>query len=149
MADEVRNAVESARGKIEWLGRRPIEEAMRMIGEAVMLVFPSLAYETFGRSVIESFAKGTPVITSDRGASAELVDNGVTGFTFERGNARSLAERVTEMAGLAARMRSAARAEYLRRYTADQNYRDLMSIYQRVLDRRESTLKLPKPVEAA
>jgi glycosyltransferase involved in cell wall biosynthesis len=148
MAPQVQAAVDQSGGKIEWLGRRPNAETMQLIGEAAMLVFPSLAYETFGRSVIESFAKGTPVITSDQGASAELVDTGVTGHTFPRGDAQALARRVSMMAGQSRAMRPAARAEYLRHYTPDHNYRALMAVYHRVLVRRVAEVTLGGRVKA-
>jgi len=148
MAGTVRAAVDQAHGKIEWLGRQPYDQTMKLIGEAAMLVFPSLAYETFGRSVIESFAKGTPVITSDKGASAELVENGVNGYTFPRGDAAALAARVSQLAAQSANMRPAARAEYLRRYTADHNYRALMTIYHRVLVQNVAETKLGERARA-
>jgi glycosyltransferase involved in cell wall biosynthesis len=135
MADQVREAVQKCT-RIEWLGRRPNQETLNLIGEAAVLVFPSLAYETFGRSVIESFAKGTPVITSDKGAAAELVENAINGYHFATGDGSSLAARIEQMAVESRGMRQAARAEYLRYYTADRNYQILLSIYQRACCRK-------------
>ena len=148
MAENVRQAVEQDRRRIEWLGRRPNSETMQLIGQAAMLVFPSLAYETFGRSVIESFAKGTPVITSDEGASAELIQIGVTGYTFPRGNAPALAEQVTRLSRECGQMRPAARGEYMRRYTADHNYRALIAVYHRVLVREIAEIRLGNRAKA-
>jgi glycosyltransferase involved in cell wall biosynthesis len=147
MADQVRQAVQKC-AKIEWLGRRPNRETLQLIGEASVLVFPSLAYETFGRSVIESFAKGTPVITSDKGASAELVDSAVNGCHFATGDASSLAARVEQAAVGSRGMRHAARAEYLRSYTADRNYQILLSIYQRARCREDVDSQMGEPVGA-
>lgn len=135
MADDVSAAIRLC-PRIEWLGRRPIAEVMNSIGDARMLIFPSLAYETFGRTAIEAFAKGTPVLASDAGATAELVTPGVNGFHFECGNAAALAEAVDQLADCADSMRSAAREEYLRKYTADRNYERLIGLYQRALSSR-------------
>lgn len=129
MADDVRAAVAQC-PRIQWLGRRSIAEVMALIGDAKMLVFPSLAYEVFGRSTMEAFATGTPVLASDSGAAAELVTPRVNGLHFESGNPAALALAVDQFAESAASMRSAARDEYLRYYTADRNHEKLMAIYR-------------------
>ena len=112
-----------------------------------MLVFPSLAYETFGRTVIEAFAKGTPVLASNAGASAELVTPATTGLHFKAGDAASLAAGVDELAVSAASMRQAARDEYLHYYTADRNYEILMSLYTRAISRHQACDLSGRPVE--
>jgi glycosyltransferase involved in cell wall biosynthesis len=132
--------------QIEWLGRQPLQRTLGLIGEAEVLIFPSLAYETFGRSVIESFAKGTPVVAADNGAAAELVEDTVTGYHFVTGDARSLAQRVGQMVRQCGTMRSAARAEYLRHYTADRNYQVLMNIYRRAACHQDSVEGLREAV---
>jgi glycosyltransferase involved in cell wall biosynthesis len=67
---------------IEWLGQKSLNEVYVLMGNAAVTIFPSSWYETFGRIVIESFAKGTPVIVVDQGAAAELVDDGRTSLHF-------------------------------------------------------------------
>ena len=124
--------------QIQWLGRQPLPRTLDLIGEAAVLIFPSLAYETFGRTVIESFAKGTPVIVADNGAAAELVEDTIDGYHFVTGDAASLAQRVAQIPGQNGSMRSAARAKFLRHYTADRNYQILMNIYRRAGVRDES-----------
>jgi len=135
MRDLVLNARANC-GGIEWLGRRTIAEALETIGDASLLISPSIAYETFGRTVVEAFARGTPVIVSDSGASAELVTGGITGMHFAVGNSSELAMRVNELATdplRLARMREAARREYVEKYNADANYGMLVGIYHRAI----------------
>ncbi len=43
--------------------------------------------------LIEAFAHGVPVVASDLGAMAEIVDEGVTGLLFEPGDPRALAAK--------------------------------------------------------
>jgi glycosyltransferase involved in cell wall biosynthesis len=122
---------------VEWLGRRPLGEVLNIAGDAAFLVMPSVWYETFGRTIIEAFARGTPVIASRLGAMAELVDAGQTGFLFRAGDAADLAAAVEKlMADPAerARMRPLARAAFERSYTADQNYLQLINIYEKALE---------------
>lgn len=120
--------------RLEWLGARPSAEVLEIIGHATVLVMPSLWYETFGRTIIEAFAKGTPVVASRLGCMEELVHDNVTGLLFEPGRPSDLVAQVrrllAEPAALAT-MRRAARAEFLGKYTADPNYDLLMEIYAR------------------
>jgi glycosyltransferase involved in cell wall biosynthesis len=38
------------------------------MGRARFVFFPTQTYETFGRIIVEAFAKGTPIIASNIGA---------------------------------------------------------------------------------
>lgn len=109
---------------------------LTIVGEASCLVFPSTCYETFGRTVPEAYAKGTPVIVSRGGATAELVDEGRTGLLFDAGNAADLAQQVIELTSdpqRLASMRRAAREEFESKYTADRGYQGLMKIYRQAM----------------
>ena len=119
--------------RIEWLGRRRPQEVLEILGDAACLVMPSLWYETFGRVIVEAFAKGTPVVVSRLGAMAELVAEGRTGLCVEPGDAGQWAAAIGRLLadheGLA-RMRRAARREYELRYTGEINYVKLLDIYR-------------------
>jgi glycosyltransferase involved in cell wall biosynthesis len=137
MARVVQSAV-SQDSRIEWLGSRPRDEVDTLIGEALFLIMPSDWYETFGRVVIEAFAKGTPVLASRLGAMADLVDHGRTGLLFEPGNPAELAmtvQRLMDDQAERSRLRQAARQEYEQKYTARSNYRLLMASYEAALGR--------------
>ena len=121
---------------IKYLGRVSQREVLSLIGNAICVVFPSEWYETFGRVAAEAFARGTPVIASEIGAVAEIVEHDRTGFYFKPGDSRDLARVMTlafskpeQLIG----MRVAARREYENKYTADKNYEMMMSIYERAL----------------
>jgi glycosyltransferase involved in cell wall biosynthesis len=118
--------------RIEWLGHKPVEEVYALLGDAAFLVFPSQCYETFGRVAIEAFAKGTPVVASQIGAIAELVEHGRTGLLFKPGDSAALAQTIMDLASHPEQliaMRGEARAEFESRYTATCNYQQLMAIY--------------------
>lgn len=119
--------------QVEWLGRKPLSEVYQLMGEAMVLIFPSKWYETFGRVAVEAFAKGTPVIAANIGAIAELVDDSRTGLHFRPGDAADLANKVEWILGNPihlAQMRQEARQEFETKYTAQQNYQRLMEIYR-------------------
>ena len=122
-------------GNVEWLGRKPVQEVYALMGEAKLVIFPSKWYETFGRVAVEAFAKGTPVIAANIGAIAEVVEHGRTGLHFQPGDAVDLATQVEwalSHPSELAQMRREVRAEFENKYTAKQNYRQLMEIYQLV-----------------
>jgi glycosyltransferase involved in cell wall biosynthesis len=128
---EVRTAAGRGTG-IEYVGRMPAREAYEVVGRATVLVLPSEWYETFGRVAVEAFAKGTPVVASNLGAMAELIDHGRTGLLFTPGDSGDLVAKVRELLAdpqrLAA-MRVECRREFEAKFTADQNVRRLIEIY--------------------
>lgn len=133
LAAMVRKAGQSIRA-MEWLGWRPNDEVLELIGRAAVLIMPSIWYETFGRVVIEAFAKGTPVIASNLGAVAELVTHGATGRLFAPGDPAALAAEVDWLFGDARRlgeMRRAARASFEKSFSAERNFAMLSDIYAR------------------
>ncbi|HEY1629213.1 MAG TPA: glycosyltransferase family 4 protein [Tepidisphaeraceae bacterium] len=133
LADRVKAAVAS-NPSIEWLGQKPTEAVFDLIGKSALLVFPSECYETFGRTAVEAFATGTPVVASGHGAPGDVVDHGRTGLHFTPSDPFDLAAKVKQLlgdAGLRARMRTEVRNEYLAKYTGARNYDMLISIYER------------------
>jgi glycosyltransferase involved in cell wall biosynthesis len=60
---------------------------------ADVAVFPSL-YEPFGIVALESMAAGTPVVVSDSGGLAEIVEHEVDGLHAITGSANSLADQL-------------------------------------------------------
>lgn len=129
-------AAAAANPALELLGRRSRAEVLSIVGAAALLVLPSLTYETLGRTLIEAFARGTPVVASRLGAMAEVVGDGVTGRLFAPGDAADLAtqvQRLLDEPAALARCRAAARQEFEAKYTAARNYQQLLDLYTRVL----------------
>lgn len=127
-------AAAAADPRIRWLGRRSSDEVDAIVADALALVLPSICYETFGRTIVEAYVRGTPVIASDLGAMAELVGHERTGLVFPPGDAAALAEQVERLRrddGFRASLRLAARDEYERRFTPATNYELLLGIYRR------------------
>ena len=120
---------------VEWLGPRAPVEVAALMRDAFAVVVPSECYETFGRAAIEAHATAAPVVASDLGAVAEVVEHGRTGLRFRAGDPTALAEAVTALwssPGEARRMGEEGRHGYETAYTADANYRALLEIYASV-----------------
>jgi glycosyltransferase involved in cell wall biosynthesis len=137
MAPEVEQAVARHPG-IEWLGRKSLDETYALLKRAAFLICPSQWYEAMPRILVDSFAVGTPILASDVGAMADIVHDGVEGLHFRTGDAEHLAERASwlfDHPDERSKMRAAARAEYLDRFTAEKNHEMLMDVYRRAMAR--------------
>lgn len=64
----------------EWLGEVDFAQKSDLLARASCLVNPIDWEEPFGLVMAEAQACGTPVVTYARGAAAEIVENGVTGY---------------------------------------------------------------------
>jgi len=135
LADVARDAART-NPNIEWLGFVPLNRLMPLIGEASVMIVPSTWYETFGRTIIEAYATGTPVIATRMGAMAELIDDGRTGYLFDRDDAAGLAVRVKELLSDPIRlghMRTNARAKFEAGFTPAANYRHFETLLHETL----------------
>lgn len=118
---------------IEYLGQQPMEQIYNLLGQAQALIFPSLWYEGMPRTIVEAFAKGTPVISSCLGAMETMIESERTGLLFRAGDAQDLTAKITWMLANPKKwqaMRHEARQEFEACYTAEQNYHQLVSIYE-------------------
>jgi len=108
-----------------------------MVGRSDCLLMPSICIEPFGRTTIEAFAVGTPVLGSRIGGTVEIINDGVDGYFFEPGDAADLAMKVRRFFGLPCeereRMRLAARRSFESRYTSDRHCDRLLEIYNKVI----------------
>jgi glycosyltransferase involved in cell wall biosynthesis len=140
-------------GSIQYLGRLSLADTYGYMGKARALAFPSLCYEGMPRVIIESFSRGTPVIANRSGSMAEMIRDQETGWLVDRGDCVALADALCfafsdQFDG--ARVRSAARAEFERNYTANRQYDLLMNAYHRAIEEkglpvagRQQTVALP------
>jgi glycosyltransferase involved in cell wall biosynthesis len=116
---------------------------------AEVLVLPSVEQTCYGRVVavsellglvlLEAMASGTPVIASRLGGLPEVVQDGVTGYLVEPGNAPELHDRLAELLGDPARARrfgSAARELVCDRFTWQQCAERCLAAYDEVARRR-------------
>ncbi|MCF8144165.1 MAG: glycosyltransferase [Deltaproteobacteria bacterium] len=80
--------------KIRFTGQLDREGLKNLFAKSNVLVFPSLANETFGISQVEAMAAGLLVITSGPGGAREVIENGKNGLYFESGNPVHLADQL-------------------------------------------------------
>ncbi len=121
---------------VSFMGQVGSDVAQAAIKSARVLIFPSENYENFPMTILESMSCGTPVVCSRLGSMQEIVADKVTGLHFSPGNSEDLAEKVAWAWDHCAEIKDmgrAARLEYEQKYTAENNYATLMSIYQQAI----------------
>lgn len=138
---QVAAAAASQPNRIENLGNRPAEEIRDLMRHAEFLVFPSECYEGMPRTIIESFAVGTPVLAAKIGAGISMVEPDKTGFHFQPGDPadlRRMAEWCSCNLATVSALRSNARAEFDAKYTGPANAQALIGIYRRASARYQA-----------
>jgi phosphatidyl-myo-inositol alpha-mannosyltransferase len=125
---------------VEVAGRVDEEEKWRLLGEADLLVAPSLGGESFGMVLTEAFASGTPVVASDIAGYRDVVRDEVDGLLVPMGDAVELGEALAALAldpERRARMSAAAR-ERAERFAWPRVTSEIVGVY-------EEALALPRP----
>ncbi len=64
-------------------GHLPHELLQQLYHQVDLVVVPSVVQESFGRVALEALLSSVPVVASNRGGLAEIVEDGVTGFIVE------------------------------------------------------------------
>lgn len=82
--DESRLIVRYKSPQISFLGQLPHAQTLAYIAKAKYLLHTSLAYETFGLTMVEALARQTPVIGLNQGTRKEMIEHGKNGFLCEK-----------------------------------------------------------------
>ena len=96
-----------------------------------------------GKSILESFAWGRPVVASDLGSRRELVEHGVTGALYPAGECEQLTKTIRllfERPDLAERMGVAGHRRLQQKHDPEQHLDAMLEIYSRLAARRKPSL---------
>ena len=118
----------------------------KLIAGCSFSVFPSHAYETLGKSILESYAFGRPVIASDIGSRRELVKHGVTGLLYTEGNREEFAHSIEflfDRPDLIKLMGDAGRNRVKAQHDPEQHVDKMLEIYRRLLQ-PQNIVTVPK-----
>ncbi len=125
MQEELRS---SAMDHVTFTGRMGWEAVKQTVSRARFTVAPSEWYENCPLSVIESLCIGTPVLGARIGGIPELIDESVTGSTFESGSVDDLTRAIEQMYTTDFHYDKIA-AMSRRSYDAESYYNRIMDIY--------------------
>lgn len=135
-----RKAAEAGCTSVVWHGWVQAGDVMNHIATSRFLVNSSICYESFGLTVVEALACGTPSIVPGHGAMPVIADAPHVGMTFEPSSGDDLARVLKEAVGSLEtdwnRRSAEGRKRFEKRYTHQVNFDNLMAIYQAVLAER-------------
>jgi glycosyltransferase involved in cell wall biosynthesis len=120
---------------VEFIGHLTGKELEGRIAAARFTILPSLAYETLGKSILESYAWQRPVIASDLGSRRELVHEGKTGLLYPPGDVEQLSGAISYLAQRpqqAQAMGAAGRHLVATHHSPAAHYQELMQLYEQV-----------------
>lgn len=81
-------------GAVTWHGYLGTESKLDLLARSDVFVLASSWLEGLPNALLEAMAMGLPVIVSDVGAMAEVVEDGVNGFLVPAGDAGALADKM-------------------------------------------------------
>lgn len=105
-----------------------------------VLIVPSIWQEPLGRTVIEAYAHGVPVIGSNQGGIPEIIEPGLTGFVFDPNQDETLIEAINRFIDNPA-LASQMRKDVLRKshaFTPRQILQEYLEVYQTTASRVSS-----------
>lgn len=117
---------------ITWYGHQGKDFIIEKMKRCRALIFPSIWYECLPVTILESFSTGTPVIISDIGNLNEIVSDKYNGLHFVAGDSDDLRKVTSDIAMNQDRysvLYPNARKTYLDKYTHEQNFQSLMTVY--------------------
>lgn len=132
-------ARQNAAETVTFTGQLPHEVLTQLLAQSQAAVCPSLCYESFALIPAEAHALGTPVLASDLGNVGAAVQEGVDGLHFAPGSAEALADAVRRLQTQGAAFDlTAMQKKACEAYDAEQNYRQLMTIYREIIRNERS-----------
>ena len=72
------------------------DKLTELMGNAKLLLLPSVCYENCPLSILEAHSMGVPVVTMNSGGMAELVKDGVTGTLVNEPSSEQIAKKIKE-----------------------------------------------------
>ncbi|HEY0257251.1 MAG TPA: glycosyltransferase family 4 protein [Candidatus Methylacidiphilales bacterium] len=121
---------------VKFLGFVKGPDQRRYWQEASFSVMPSIWLEPFGMSVLESWAKGRPVVGHDIGALPELIEDGVDGTLSAPGRVEELARKLEWMFSnpeRAVNMGLAGRRKLEERFSQARWLKEIAAIYDELV----------------
>ena len=95
--------LQGAGEQVTYMGLLERRALWEMMGRSLGLLFPIEWDEPFGLTAVEAMATGTPVIAFRRGAAAEVIRDGETGFLVEPGDCSQAAALVDKLKDISRR----------------------------------------------
>ncbi len=125
---DILDELKAAYPAIEFLGQKDWNEFRPVLEGAKFMVLPSEWSENNPLTVIEAQSLGTPVLGARIGGIPELIEDSLSGMTFESGNVSDLKDKIQKMWETTFNYESLAK-NAVARYSSEAYYEKLMNIY--------------------
>lgn len=133
----VREIKENAKldSRIEFCGVYSEQELETIITSLDVIIIPSLWYEVYPMILQESLASHLPIIATKIGVFEEIIDHGVNGFLFNRGNENDLMEIIRDIIKKPEKLNDIkAQLQSMPIRTLAQEGYDYFKMYQKILN---------------
>lgn len=128
------------KNNIELLGKLSNIETQRYMRQATALIFPSIWYEGMPMTILEAFANQTLVISSDLGAMQSIIQDQKNGLLFAPNSSTDLMKQIKfaiNETALSSEMVSNAHQDFLKKYSKESNYKQLIATYSRIIQEKK------------
>lgn len=101
---------------------------------ADIFIFPTHR-DSFGLVILHAMAEGIPVVASMEGTIPEIIEDGINGFLFKKGNVDQLARKILDLAGdahLRQQMGAANRRRYVSHYSPQVCGRGMTEAFEQI-----------------
>ena len=125
---------------VEFVGHVGSEQRDRLIVGSRFTVLPSHAYETLGKTILESFAKARTVVATDLGSRRELIHHHETGLLYRCGDVNQLAGAIRLLAENPQLTEKLGRAGWdlaRRNHMPERHYEKLRALYEHLIAQRK------------
>jgi glycosyltransferase involved in cell wall biosynthesis len=139
-------AAELGLANVKFAGQIRGAELERAIAGSRFTVLPSHAYETLGKTILESYAEARAVVATDMGSRRELVQAGRTGILYKTGNVEELVSAIQFLSSqpeLADKMGREGREVVRQKYTPEAHYEVLVGLYERLAGGKKQSTDVP------
>lgn len=119
---------------------------MKRLRKAVDIELVCSRCEAFGRVTAEAMLAGIPVVGSNTGGTPELIEDGIDGFLYEKGNINQLAKKIEALITnpkLRQEMGRNAQIKAKNRFLISNCVSEIERIYHEVIAQSKQTTQLP------
>ncbi len=123
-------------GHVHFIGYVEGKKKLKLLSEAQAIIVPSVCYENFPYTVLESMAIGTPIIASNIGGLSTIIEDHKSGLLFDVSDSdalRKLISYLRDNPSQIVEMGHYARSVVETNYTETPHYDRLMQIYNELL----------------
>lgn len=126
-----------------FLGYTQHEKCLNIVRNCEFVIFPSIWYEGCSMVEIESQSLGKGIIATDLGFSSEAIQDGYNGYKIGLGDINGFVEKILYLWNnkkMCNQFGKNARKDYEDKYREEDNYLQLMNIYNEVIKNYSSNI---------